>query len=43
MTLEEILVGEPKNVQFKENLPNKDIKYMKYMVTFANGIGGRFF
>ena len=26
MTLEEILVGESKNVEFKENLPEKSIK-----------------
>ena len=29
MTIEEILAGESKNVEFKENLPVKSIKYMK--------------
>ena len=36
MTLEEILAGESKNVEFKENLPEKSIKYMKSVVAFAN-------
>ena len=29
MTIEEILAGESKNVEFKENLPERSIKYMK--------------
>ena len=37
MTIEEILAGESKNVEFKENLPEKSIKYMKSVVAFANG------
>ncbi len=41
MTIEEILVGESKNVEFKENLPEKSIKYMKSVVAFANGTGGK--
>lgn len=41
MTVEEILVGESKNVEFKENLPEKSIKYMKSVVAFANGSGGK--
>ena len=39
MTIEEILAGESKNVEFKENLPEKSIKYMKSVVAFANEIG----
>ena len=39
MTIEEILAGESKNVEFKENLPEKSIKYMKSVVAFANGTG----
>ena len=35
MTIEEILAGESKNVEFKENLPEKSIKYMKSVVAFA--------
>ena len=41
MTIEEILAGESKNVEFKENLPVKSIKYMKSVVAFANGTGGK--
>ena len=37
--IEEILAGESKNVEFKENLPEKSIKYMKSVVAFANGTG----
>ena len=42
MTIEEILAGESKNVEFKENLPEKSIKYMKSVVAFAilTGSGG---
>ena len=41
MTIEEILAGESKNVEFKEDLPEKSIKYMKSVVAFANGTGGK--
>ena len=41
MTIEAILAGESKNVEFKENLPEKSIKYMKSVVAFANGTGGK--
>ena len=41
MTIEEILAGESRNVEFKENLPEKSIKYMKSVVAFANGTGGK--
>ena len=41
MTIEEILAGESKNVEYKENLPEKSIKYMKSVVAFANGNGGK--
>ncbi len=41
MTIEEILAGESKNVEFKENLPEKSIKYMKSVVAFGNGTGGK--
>lgn len=43
MTIEEILRGESKNVEFKEKLPDKSIKYMKSVVAFANGGGGKLF
>lgn len=41
MTREEILAGESKNVEFKVERPEKSIKYMKSVVAFANGKGGR--
>lgn len=41
MTIEEILAGESKNVEFKEELPEKGIKYIKSVVAFANGNGGK--
>lgn len=41
MTIEEIVAGESKNVEFKESLPEKSIKYMKSVVAFANGNGGK--
>lgn len=41
MTIEEILAGESKNVEFKVQRPDKSIKYMKSVVAFANGKGGR--
>ena len=41
MTIGEILAGESKNVELKENLPEKSIKYMKSVVAFANGTGGK--
>ena len=41
MKLEEIFVGESKNLEFKESLPAKSSKYMKTIVAFANGQGGK--
>ena len=41
MTIEEILAGEAKNVEFKVQRPKDSFKYMKTVVAFANGEGGR--
>ena len=41
MTREEIFSGESKNMEFKVSRPDKSIKYMKTVVAFANGKGGR--
>ena len=41
MTLQEILAGESKNLEFKVRRPKDSIKYMKSVVAFANGEGGR--
>lgn len=43
MTIEDIFAGESKNVEFKENLPEKSIKYMKSSSAFANGTGAKLF
>ena len=41
MTIEEILAGESKNVEFKVQRPKDSVKYMKTVVAFSNGEGGR--
>lgn len=41
MTIQELLAGESKSVEFKGSLPDKSIKYMKTVVAFANGNGGK--
>lgn len=41
LTVEEILAGESKNVEFKVQRPKDNTKYMKTVVAFANGEGGR--
>ncbi|WP_029201578.1 ATP-binding protein [Oribacterium sp. NK2B42] len=41
MTIEEILRGESKDLEFKEKLPEDNKKYMKTIVAFSNGDGGR--
>lgn len=41
MKIEEILKGESKNVEFKVQRPKDSLKYMKSVVAFANGEGGK--
>ena len=41
MSIEEILYGESKNIEFKEFLPSRSLQYMKTVVAFANGSGGK--
>ena len=41
MTLEEIFAGESKNLEFNVQRPKVSSKYMKAVVAFANGEGGR--
>ena len=41
MTIEEILAGESKNIEFKVSRPKNSNTYMKSVVAFANGKGGR--
>lgn len=37
---DKLFLGESVNVEYKEALPDKSIKYMKTVVAFANGKGG---
>lgn len=37
---DKLLLGESVNVEYKEAVPEKSIKYMKTVVAFANGKGG---
>ena len=41
MTIEEIVAGESKTVEFKQELPDKSEKYMKSVVAFSNTSGGK--
>lgn len=41
MTIGEILADESKNVEFKVQRPKDSIKYMKTVIAFSNGEGGR--
>lgn len=41
MTLEEILSGESEYLELKQAIPEKSETYMKTVVAFANGSGGR--
>lgn len=41
MTIEEIVQGESKNIEFKITLPEKSEKYTKTIIAFANTQGGR--
>ena len=40
MTIEEIVRGESKNVEFKAKLPRDSAKYIKTIIAFANSQGG---
>ena len=40
MTKEEILAGESEILEFKRDIPEQSVKYMKTVVAFANGKGG---
>ena len=41
MTLEEIKRGETDRVEFKREVPQKDKRYLKTVVAFANEKGSR--
>lgn len=41
MMVEEIIAGESRTMEFKEMLPERSIKYMKTVIAYANGVGGK--
>ena len=41
MTIEEIICGESKNVEFKERLPKNSEKYTRTVIAYANTQGGK--
>lgn len=41
MEMENLLSGESVQIEYKEDVPSKSEKYMKTVVAFANGRGGR--
>ena len=41
LTLNDIIAGESRNVEFKETLPPKSLHYLKTVVAFANTLGGK--
>ncbi len=41
MIIDEIKYGESRNIEFKEAVPEKSIKYMKSVVAFANSSSGK--
>ena len=43
MTVEEMICGESKNVEFKEILPKNSERYIKTIVAYANTQGGKLF
>lgn len=41
MTIDELIKSEGDNIEFKLELPKKDIGFPKTVVAFSNGLGGR--
>ncbi len=41
LTLNDIIAGESRNVEFKETLTPKSLHYLKTVVAFANTLGGK--
>ena len=41
MTIEEIKNGETSNIEYKVDIPQNSLKYIKTVVAFANGRGGK--
>lgn len=43
MAEDKLFSGESKNIEYKVTVPEKSEKYMKTVVAFANGRGGRIY
>ena len=43
MAEDTLFSGESKNIEYKVTVPEKSEKYMKTVVAFANGRGGRIY
>ena len=41
MELETLLAGESINIEYKQDIPSKSDRYMKSVIAFANGNGGK--
>ena len=41
MAIDKLFSGESKSIEYKVDVPGKSEKYMKTVVAFANGRGGR--
>lgn len=41
MTVKDIISGESEFIEFKQEVPKKSEVYMKTVVAFANGSGGK--
>lgn len=41
MAMEALFAGESKNVEYKQDVPPNSEKYLKTVIAFANGNGGR--
>ena len=39
--MEELFAGESRNIEYKREVPGNSAKYMKTVVAFANGKGGK--
>ena len=41
MELDTLLAGESINIEYKQDIPSKSDRYMKSVIAFANGNGGK--
>lgn len=41
MNIQELLAGESQYLEYKQTLPNKSESYIKTIIAYANGKGGK--